>query len=96
MEKSRLVVSKGISNRDAQAISSLISMRRTRSLGKYLGFPLFQGRPKRADFHPIIEKIKGQLASWKQNLLNKAGRICLAKSALQSIPIYTMQVFWLP
>ncbi|KAJ6420916.1 hypothetical protein OIU84_028322 [Salix udensis] len=65
-------------------------------LGKYLGFPLIQGRVKRAHFNCIIDKIKGRLADWKGKLLNKAGRITLAKSVLTSMPIYLMQNMWLP
>nr|KYP65630.1 LINE-1 reverse transcriptase isogeny [Cajanus cajan] len=34
--------------------------------------------------------------SWKCKLLNKAGRLCLTRSAISVIPYYTMQTLWLP
>jgi len=47
-----------------------------------LGFLLLQGRVKRAHFNFIIDKINGRLADWKGKLLNKVGRVTLAKSVL--------------
>ncbi|MCI33774.1 RNA-directed DNA polymerase (Reverse transcriptase) [Trifolium medium] len=37
-----------------------------------------------------------RLASWKNHLLNKPGRLALASSIPSSIPTYYMQVSWLP
>jgi hypothetical protein len=61
-----------------------------------LGFPILKGRPKRSDFYFIIEKMQTRLASWKNRLLNKPGRLALATSVLSSIPAYYMQINWLP
>jgi len=37
-----------------------------------------------------------RLASWKNRLLNKPGRVALASSVLSSIPSYYMKINWLP
>ena len=37
-----------------------------------------------------------RLASWKNKLLKKPGRLTLASSVLSSIPSYYMQINWLP
>lgn len=66
------------------------------SLEKYLGFPMLKGRARKEDFNFIIDKMHSRLASWKLKLLNKAGRMTLAKSVLTSIPIYYMQLNWIP
>jgi hypothetical protein len=50
----------------------------------------------RSDFLFIIEKMQSRLASWKNKLLNKSGRLTLATSVLTSIPSYYMQIAWLP
>jgi hypothetical protein len=51
---------------------------------------------KRDVFQPIIDRVSSRLASWKGKLLNKAGKVCLAKSILSSLPVYAMQALWLP
>lgn len=77
-------------------ISSISNIRSTNALGKYLGFPIFQGRVKKEDFRFIIDKMQSKLASWKNKLLNKAGRTTLVKSVLNAIPSFYMQINWLP
>jgi hypothetical protein len=80
-------------------ISSIVSstgINRTLSLEKYLGFPMMHGRLKRSDFEFLEENISKRLASWQHNLLNKAGRMTLVKSVLNSIPNYYRQIAWLP
>lgn len=67
----------------------------TTSLEKYLRLPLLQGRTRKHDFNFIVEKLSFKLASWKQKLLNKAGRITLARSVLSSLPTYGMQSLWI-
>lgn len=57
---------------------------------------MLQGRPKKSDFHFIIEKMQTRLAAWKSRLLNRTGRMTLASSVLSSIPTYYMQINWLP
>jgi hypothetical protein len=75
---------------------SIMGIRNTSSLDKYLGFPIFHGRMKRVDYEFLIDKVQSRLASWKNKLLNKAGRLTLAKSVLNAIPTYYMQISWIP
>lgn len=40
------------------------------NVGKYLGFPIHQGRDRRDDFAFIVDRVTATLASsWKANLL---------------------------
>nr|KYP32892.1 Putative ribonuclease H protein At1g65750 family [Cajanus cajan] len=71
-------------------------MRITTNLGRYLGFSLPNGRPQRRDFLHILEKTNQRLAAWKLKLLNRAGKLCLIKSVVSSLLVYSMQVNWLP
>uniref|UniRef100_A0A7N2KXZ8 Reverse transcriptase n=1 Tax=Quercus lobata TaxID=97700 RepID=A0A7N2KXZ8_QUELO len=68
----------------------------TNNLGKYLGFPIIhQGRVGSA-FNFVMEKVQSKLVGWKTNLLSRAGRLVLAKTAAAPIAEYYMQCHTLP
>jgi len=46
------------------------------------------GRTRKDDFLKIQDKAACKLASWKGMLLNKLGRVTLAKAVLTSLPAY--------
>ncbi|PNX92520.1 ribonuclease H, partial [Trifolium pratense] len=94
--KSRALFSKGVPRRKMDKLTSLSGIRSTNALGKYLGFPMITGRVRKDDYHFILDKLNSRLASWKNKFLNKPGRVTLAKSVLNSIPTYYMQISWLP
>ncbi|GAU50504.1 hypothetical protein TSUD_409790 [Trifolium subterraneum] len=96
LSKSRAFYSAGIPHTKINKLTSISGIRSTVSLDKYLGFPILKGRAKRSDFHFIIDKMQSRLASWKNKLLNKLGRLALASSVISSIPSYYMQISWLP
>lgn len=78
VKKSRAFASKGVTNSRKEKILSITQINFTTNLGKYLGFKIFQGRPKRDDYADVIAKVESKLASWKGKLLNKPGRLTLA------------------
>jgi len=96
ISKSRAYYSSGTPHGKITNLTAISGTQSTTSLGKYLGFPMLQGRPKKIEFNFIIEKMQSRLASWKSRLLNRAGRLTLASSILSSIPTYYMQINWLP
>ncbi|XP_019416401.1 PREDICTED: uncharacterized protein LOC109327691 [Lupinus angustifolius] len=96
VEKSNFICSKSFSNVRKRSFMSICGMRIVSNLENYLGIPLVHGKVRRTIFNPLIEKIQRRMSSWKSNLLNKVGRICLAKSVSTAVPIYTMQIMWLP
>jgi len=55
----------------------------------YLGIPLGIKKLKKKDLQPLVDKVAKRLPSWKENLLNKAGRTVLIKSTLSAIPTHT-------
>jgi len=71
-------------------------IRQTFLLEKYLGFIMVHGWLSKSDYGFLIDKIQRRLVSWKNKLLNKAGKWTLAQSVLTSIPSYYMQIAWLP
>jgi len=60
------------------------------SLGRYLGCPIFQNKPKRSIFNDLFDRTMKKLDGWKANYLSKAGRAVLIQSHLESLPAYTM------
>ena len=62
----------------------------------YLGFPIFQGKPKAAYFYPIMDKVKLKLSAWKASLLSIAGRVQLVKSVVQGMLIHSITVYSWP
>jgi len=92
LNKSRVFYSTGFPQAKINRLTSISGIRSTTSLDKYLGFPILKGRAKRTDFLFIIDKMQKRLASWKNRLLNKPGRLALASSVLSSIPSYYVQI----
>lgn len=96
LEKSRAMCSPRIPRTRKNQLASSSPIQFIGNLGRYLGFRLKHGRMKKDDLNFILEKIQTWLSSWKGRLLNKAGRVTLAKSVLASIPVYSMQTAWIP
>lgn len=94
--KSRLLPSKNIPRAKVDKFEGIVNFKHTFSIGKYLGFPLLSGRVTCADFSFIIDKVNSRLAGWKGRLLSRSGRVTLAKSVLNSMPIYTMHNLLMP
>ncbi|XP_026396984.1 uncharacterized protein LOC113291698 [Papaver somniferum] len=62
----------------------------------YLGMPIGALRRNKEGWDAVIQKMKKKLAPWKRVFLNKAGRITLIRSALESITTYFMSLLILP
>lgn len=95
-EKSRAMCSSRVPRYRKEAMAGIANIRVVDDLGTYLGFPLVKGRVNKNTYNAAIEKVQRRMASWKNKLLNKAGRLCLAKSVTSSIPIYSMHTHYLP
>ena len=91
--KSSIVVSKNASRAKKQTIASVFNILHSHSLGKYLGCPVFQGKPKASTFFDILEKATARMETWKVNTLSKACRTVLIQANLKSLPSHTMQCF---
>nr|KYP51246.1 Putative ribonuclease H protein At1g65750 family [Cajanus cajan] len=96
LTKSKFVSSRRVSLRRIDTLEGLLGIGHTARIGKYLGVPMTHGQPRCADFYDVLDKIQIRLAAWKSKLLNKAGKLCLVKSTISSIPVYSMQTLWLP
>ena len=62
----------------------------------YLGMPVGGSHKHGAFWNGVIEKVQARLSRWKGRCLSMAGRICLIRSVLSSIPLFFMSLFKLP
>ena len=85
-----------MSNRDAQLIGDALGFSITKDLGCYLGMPLIHSRVNKATYQSILDKVDMRLTGWNAAHLTFAGRVTLAHSVIQAMPIYAMQTTLLP
>lgn len=64
--------------------------------GKYLGFPIIQGKVSNQEYQFILYNLQSKMAGWKTRFLNIVGKTMLAKSCLNSIPTHITQFHILP
>ena len=95
-EKTSIFFSKNVARDIRTSLVQLSGFRETNSLGKYLGISLTGKTPKRSDVQYLIDHVLNKLASWKTNQLSIVGRVTLAISVLQAIPIYPMLTMAIP
>ncbi|KAK2417953.1 hypothetical protein QL285_040194 [Trifolium repens] len=95
-DKSAIFFSRNVAAVRRVTLSTKSGLKETMNLGNYLGVPALGRSPRIHDFQYLIEKVKTRLAGWKAKQLSLAGRITLAKSVIQAIPIYPMMSMPIP
>ena len=88
--KSKAMCSRMVQGERKREIQDISTIKFVADLGHYLGFPLVKGRISRGVYNDVVDKVSKRLATWKGNMLNKAGRVCLVKSVTTTIPVYNM------
>ena len=94
--KSSIVFSKNTRSFDRHVVGGIFNIPHSSSLGKYLGCPLFQGRPSADLFQNLPAKSFTKLSNWKMKCFSKAGRVVLIQSNLEALPVHAMQCYKLP
>eukprot|EP00253_Pinus_taeda_P026017 PITA_26017 len=74
----------------------LMGFRRGELPTKYLGNILDFTSKKMKNWQGVLDKLSNKVANWTFKTLNIAGRIVLAKSVLQAIPIYPLSIMAAP
>jgi len=95
-EKTSILFSKNTSRCVKDKLLQLSGYRETNSLGSTLVFRYLVKLQKREDYSYIIDQVSMKLTSWKANHLTFAGRVTLAKSVMEAIPIYPMMTTIIP
>lgn len=94
--KTQVFFSKNVSHKEAHNIGKLLGYTKSKDLGKYLGMPLLHSRVTKKTYQDIIKKVDKRLSGWNALHLSLAGRVTLAHSVIQVVPIYAMQTSNLP
>jgi hypothetical protein len=94
--KTSILFSRNVSRSMRVKLLHMSGFRETCDLGKYLGVPLTGRAPKRTDYQYLIDQVSNKLAAWKARHLSFAGRVTLAKSVLEAVPIYPMMSSKIP
>ncbi|XP_016172338.1 uncharacterized protein LOC107614708 [Arachis ipaensis] len=63
---------------------------------RYLGISLGANPRLVKTWKPVIDKVEGKLSLWKAKTLNKAGKLVLIKSVLNSLPICYLSLYKMP
>ena len=95
-EKTTLFFSKNTEESSQVAIQVALQVLAICHYNKYLGLPSFVGRNWMACFTKIRERIWARMQGWKEKLLSQAGKEVMIKAVVQSILVYSMNVFKLP
>ncbi|PNX97917.1 ribonuclease H [Trifolium pratense] len=95
-EKTSIYFSKNVSREMRNKLLRISGFKEANSMGRYLGVPLLGRAPKRNDFQYLVDQVETKLAGWKAKQLSFAGRVTLAKSVLEAIPIYPMMTTRIP
>ncbi|XP_019179708.1 PREDICTED: uncharacterized protein LOC109174921 [Ipomoea nil] len=94
--KSSVCFSRNTSVEDREEVANCLQVDQAPNFGKYLGLPSFVGRNKKTVFSYIEDKIKQRISSWNRKFLTQAGKEILLKSVAQSMPTFSMSVFFIP
>ena len=86
----------GVNVNQMMVFASILNCDIMKTHFSYLGVTVV-GNHKRCIFwEGILNKLRSRLCSWKGKSLSMAGRICLIKSVLTSLPLFYVSFFCMP
>jgi hypothetical protein len=89
-DKTSVLFSRNVTRGVKTKLLNISGFREASSFGKYLGVPLHGRAPKKADFQYLLDQVSAKLSMWKATHLSFVGRVTLAKSVIEAVPIYPM------
>jgi hypothetical protein len=95
-EKTSVLFSRNVNRGLKMTLLSISGFKETSNFGKYLGVPLHGRALKKADFQYLLDQVSNKLSMWKATHLSFAGRVTLAKSVIEAVPIYPMMSTLIP
>ncbi|KAA3466735.1 reverse transcriptase [Gossypium australe] len=93
--KSTIFYGSNTTEGDKEEILTLLGVRCSTNLEKYLGLPNMVGRWKKESFQNLKDRVNLRIERWSTRLLSQGGKEVFIKSVLQAIPTYVMSRFLL-
>ncbi|KAA3466579.1 reverse transcriptase [Gossypium australe] len=94
--KSTIFYSSNTLEASKREILSVLGVRSSNEMERYLGLPNVIGRRKKKSFQSLKEKLQLWIKGWSNRFLSQGGKEVFIKSVLQAIPTYSMSCFLLP
>lgn len=91
-ERTSILFSNNVNRSIQNKLQHISKFRITKRFGRYLGVPLSGKKLKKNDFQYIVDQVATRLNGWKKNSLALVGRITLAKSVIEAIPLYPLMI----
>lgn len=95
-DKSSIFFSKNIPSHLKNDLCQQLRFKEATYHSLYSGLPNIIGRNKSAIFGYVKEKLQDCIQRWDKKTISKCGEEVILKSVAQSLPNYTMGVFFLP
>ena len=77
-------------------ISRILSMSRGSLPFKYLGVPLFRGKPRKHHLQGLMDSLVDKLSGWNGAMLSMAGRLALVKYSIAGALTHSFSVYQWP
>lgn len=96
LQKSSLYFNATAEDDFKSGVATALSVQQVMNPGHYLGLPTIWGRSRKDTLAYLKERMRDKLLSWRNCMLNNAGKEVLIKYVITTLPTYVMNVFKLP
>ena len=86
----------GVNSNQMMIFASILNCEIMKSPFSYLGVKVGGNHKRCAFWDGMLIKLRSRLSAWKGKSLSLAGRVCLIKSVLTSLPLFYVSLFCMP
>lgn len=91
-DKSSVYFSHNLPVKRTANLCASLGVQQCTEMGIYLGHRLIHHRNSRCGFYGLLQQVRQRLLGWKSKCLSRARRIMLAKTVLNTMAVYQMQL----
>ena len=83
----------GVSVNEIAFFETILSCRTIKAPLTYLGVTVGWNHKRQVFWEGVLDRLRSRLGSWKGKILSLAGRLCLIKYVLTSLPLFYIYIF---